>query len=114
TLSSSSASQQSPWNKIHVSSFSKPCFASTCETVNGVSQATIPIDIINDSLPLWNNYIIGKLSALDKPSKIDAQYFNPKLLLKSYYWHIYDVPLVVQEWNPRSSSNTFDLTALLI
>ncbi|CAN7027863.1 unnamed protein product [Brassica oleracea var. botrytis] len=46
------ASQQSPWNKIHASSFSKPCFASTCETVNGVSQATIPIDIVNDSLPL--------------------------------------------------------------
>ncbi|CAN6866409.1 unnamed protein product, partial [Brassica oleracea] len=85
TLSSYLASQQSPWNKIHPSSFSKPCFASTCETVNGVSQATIPIDIVNDSLPLWNNYIVGKPSALDKPSKIDAQYFNPNIrLLRSH------------------------------
>ena len=66
-------------------------------------------------------------SVMGKPSKIDAQYINPKTVLfkidnaqirsrvlRRHYWHISDVPMVVQDRNPRSSTHTPDLIALPI
>ena len=47
------ASQKSPWNKIPASSSGKSCSASTCHTVNGVAQATIPTGIVNDSYYIY-------------------------------------------------------------
>ncbi|XP_024006446.1 uncharacterized protein LOC112082955 [Eutrema salsugineum] len=63
----------------------------------------------------------------EKPSKIDAQFINSKTVLfrinnaqirervlKRHFWHISDIPLVVQEWNPRTSSHKPDLSAMPI
>lgn len=90
-----------------------------------LSMEWLRTEIVNDSLTLWTNYIVGYFigdpphidkvhetmnqlwSVLGKPSKIDSQYINPKTVLfkinnaqirsrvlRRYYWHISDVPLV--------------------
>lgn len=66
---------------------------------------------------LWNTK--------DKPAKIDAQFINPKTVLfriedkqmrlkvlKRHFWHIADVPLVVQEWTPDTEASKPVLTAI--
>ncbi|KAL0716000.1 hypothetical protein Bca4012_065322 [Brassica carinata] len=60
----------------------------------------------------------------EKPSMIDAQFIAPKTalfriedqqmknrVLRRHFWHIADVPLVVQEWTPDTESTKPDLTA---
>lgn len=78
---------------------------------------------------------IGKIHATvnrlwkfhDKPMKIDAQFLNPKTVLfriknphiqsrvlQRHFWHIGDIPLIVQEWSPKSSHLRSDLTSMPI
>ncbi|KAF3557014.1 hypothetical protein F2Q69_00013174 [Brassica cretica] len=61
----------------------------------------------------------------EKPAKFDAQFINPKTVLfcvedkqirirvlKRHFWHIVDVPLVVQEWTPDTEASKPDLSAI--
>ncbi|VVA90806.1 unnamed protein product [Arabis nemorensis] len=60
-------------------------------------------------------------------SKIDAQFLNPKTVmyriedsmmrqtvLQRHFWHIGEIPLVVQEWNPKATNLKPDLSAMPI
>lgn len=64
-------------------------------------------------------------SSKDKPAKIDAQFIAPKTVLfriddqhmkarvlRRHFWHIADIPLVVQEWTPDTEASKPDLTAI--
>lgn len=61
----------------------------------------------------------------EKPEKVDAQFIAPKTVLfriedqqmkarvlRRHFWHIADIPLVVQEWTPDTESSKPDLTAI--
>lgn len=61
----------------------------------------------------------------EKPSKVDAQFIGPKTalfrvedqqmrarILRRHFWHIADVPLVVQEWTPDTEASKPDHTAI--
>lgn len=64
-------------------------------------------------------------SSKEKPAKIDAQFIAPKTVLfriedphmkarvlRRHFWHIADIPLVVQEWTPDTEASKPDLTAI--
>ncbi|VVB04667.1 unnamed protein product [Arabis nemorensis] len=68
---------------------------------------------------------VNRLWSSDKSSRIDAQFVNPKTvlfrvedshmrqrILKRHFWHIGEVPLVVQEWSPKTANLKPDLTAM--
>ncbi|KAL0864693.1 hypothetical protein Bca101_043811 [Brassica carinata] len=59
-----------------------------------------------------------------KSSKIDAQFFNPKTVifriddsiirsrvLRKNFWHIGDIPMIVQQWCPKTTNLKPDLTS---
>ena len=61
----------------------------------------------------------------EKPAKIYAQLIVPKTILfriedqhmkarvlRRHFWHIADIPLVVQEWTPDTEASKPDLTAI--
>ncbi|CAN6813423.1 unnamed protein product, partial [Brassica oleracea var. botrytis] len=61
----------------------------------------------------------------EKPAKIYAQFIAPKTIvfriedqnmkarvLRRHFWHIADIPLVVQEWTPDTEASKPDLTAI--
>lgn len=118
---------------------------SDVKVINGVAKAAIPPELLENSQPLWTNYIIGYFigdaphigkvhatinrlwSTPDRALKIDAQFLNPKAVLfriengqvrsrvlRRQFWHIADVPVVVNEWNPRNSSLKPDLSSMPI
>lgn len=64
-------------------------------------------------------------SSKEKPTKIDAQFIAPKTVLfriedqhmkarvlRRHFWHIADIPLVVQEWTPDTEASKPDLAAI--
>lgn len=137
-----SSSKISPWNLFPDTSALQP---PNSPVVDGVVSATVPEVVLENSQPLWNNYIIGHFigdaphigkvhatvnrlwTSADKTSKVDAQFITAKSVLfhidhdltrsrvlRRHFWHIADIPMVVQDWSPRTANARPDLTAIPI
>lgn len=98
------------------------------EIVNGMAKAKIPDKVLKHSQPLWTNYVVGYfIDEAPTLGKIDAQFLNPKTgmfriddpamrsrVLRRHFWHIGEIPLVVQEWSPKSTNLKPDLSSMPI
>ncbi|KAG7536617.1 hypothetical protein ISN44_As13g005530 [Arabidopsis suecica] len=74
--------------------------ASVFELVNGVARVYVPFGIVDESAPLWRNSVAGFL------------WVTRPMMLKRRYWHIADIPLVVNEWSPEMIQERPNLSAM--
>ena len=111
------------------------------EIVDGVADIEIPTEVFEDVEPLWNSFVVGYFmgdstyigtihSTVNRiwstpKAKIDVQFISKrtvlfriedeqmrKRVLRRKYWHIADVPLVVNEWNPETAQDPPDMSVL--
>ncbi|KAL0773994.1 hypothetical protein Bca101_039145 [Brassica carinata] len=116
---------RSPWTKPLPTESPGPS-----EVVDGVVSITIPDEILSDPDPLWRCYAVGYFIG-DAPhvgtihatvnriwpspkqgSKIDVHPQMRARVTQRRYWHIADVPLVMNEWSPETALKPPDLSTL--
>ncbi|KAG2329568.1 hypothetical protein Bca4012_020878 [Brassica carinata] len=103
-------------------------FSPVADVHGSVASVDLPEELLVNSKPLWSAYIvghfmgdaphIGKVCAIVNricPKTVLFRIDNPQLkarVLKRNFWHIADIPIVVQEWSPKTASARPDLTAV--
>ncbi|CAE5959436.1 unnamed protein product [Arabidopsis arenosa] len=136
--SSPKTAWSSPLPEVSVSQ-AKPEF----DLVNGVARVSIPVDVVDEGIPLWKSFVVGYFmgdaphvgtihatvnriwSSATRSSRVDVQFLNPTTILfriddeqtrsrvlRRRYWHIADIPLVVNEWSPETANEKPDLSAM--
>lgn len=134
----------SPWKLVGQGNSNAPVM--NVERIGNVAKVSIPDEVLNQSQPLWTNYVVGHFVEEDAPHigkvhatvnriwstpiksfKIDAQFLNPKTVLfriddsvmrsrvlRRHFWHIGDIPMIVQQWCPKTTNLKPDLTSIPI
>ncbi|KAG2295599.1 hypothetical protein Bca52824_042268 [Brassica carinata] len=100
------------------------------EVVDGVVSITIPEEILKDPNPPCKCYVVGYFigdaphvgtihatinriwSSLKMGSNINVHPQMRARVTQRRYWHIVDVPLVVNEWSPETALDPPELSAL--
>lgn len=111
--------QSSPWRKEQASDASS-MDCETIEIVNGEASVQVPSVILTDPNILWKSFVVGYFigdaphagpfmlqSTVIEKNMVLFHVENPQTrlrVLRRKYWHVSDVPLVVNEWSLATAS----------
>ncbi|KAF3499171.1 hypothetical protein F2Q69_00044231 [Brassica cretica] len=87
------------------------------DVVDGVASLQIPEEIFDEAELLWKSYVVGYFIG-DAPhvgsihATVNRIYQMRSRVIQRKYWHIADIPLVVNVWTPESALHPPDLSAM--